>query len=290
VSGRDVFDAAVRVRRRPPGRPAPLERVRGASAERFAAFRRASRPVLLDGVLDEWPDGAELTLAALRARFGDRVVSVMRTKDGRIEDDPRHGVAFDTVRFGDYLDRVERGEPTDTYLAAPGAACVPELAADTRRPSYCRNAAWVNSRFWLGPAGTCAPLHRDVAENIFVQLVGRKRFLLYPPAASPWLYSHAIRSALPNFSRFDPNRPDYDRFPLSRAVEPLELVLGPGDALYLPSRWWHHVRALDVSASVNFWFADGALALLVRAAEFVKRVRRLEIYGLEAQLGTRAPS
>jgi hypothetical protein len=287
-----MFDAAVRrIRRhRPPCPPASLERLRHASAERFAASRRASRPVLIDGILDEWPDCEHLTLAGLRARFGERVMSVMRTKGGRIEDDARTGVAFDAMRFGDYVDTIERGDPIDAYLAAPGGTFVPELGGDARRPSYCRDAGWMNSRFWVGPAGTCAPLHRDVAENIFVQLVGRKRFLLYSPAAAPWLYSNGIRSALPNFSRFDPDAPDYERFPLSREVRPLEIVLGPGDALYLPSRWWHHVRSLDVSASLNFWFADGALAWLVRAAELVKRVRRLEIYGLEARLGARAAS
>jgi hypothetical protein len=64
-------------------------------------------------------------------------------------------------------------------------------------------------------------------------------------------------------------------------VQPIEVVLGPGDAMYLPSRWWHQVRSLDLSLSVNFWWADGAVAVAVRSAEFVKRVRGLEIYGLE---------
>ena len=31
-------------------------------------------------------------------------------------------------------------------------------------------------------------------------------------------------------------------------------VLGPGDALYLPIGWFHCMRSLSVSASVNFWF------------------------------------
>ena len=76
-------------------------------------------------------------------------------------------------------------------------------------------------------------------------------------------------------------------------LEAHEVILEPGDALYLPSRWWHQVRSLDVSVSFNYWFADGVHAMVVRAAEFVKRVRALEIYGLETrlrasgQLGTR---
>lgn len=252
--------------------------------ERFAAFRRASQPVLLDGLVDASPGHAHWSLPRLRQRFGDRVISVIPTKQGRLSCDVRSGVTFETVRFGDYVDRLERGDPSEAYLAAPADTWLPELNDDVRPPEYCRNAPWRISRFWLSAAQTSTPLHRDVAQNIFFQLAGRKRIYLYSPAASPWLYSNPLRSALPNYSRFDPEQPDYERFPLCREVQPLEVVLEPGDVLYLPSRWWHQVRSLEVSASFNFWFADGALAMVVRAAEFVKRRRGLEIYGLETRL------
>jgi ribosomal protein L16 Arg81 hydroxylase len=67
-------------------------------------------------------------------------------------------------------------------------------------------------------------------------------------------------------------------------VQPIELFVEPGDALYIPSRWWHQVRSLDLSVSFNIWWAQGPLGLAVRAAEFVKKLRGLEIYGLEARL------
>ncbi len=250
----------------------------------FAVARKACVPVLLDGLIDDAASRATWSLPRLRERFGDRLMSVILTTGGRLTCDVRTGLAFETVRFREYVDRLERGERPDVYLAAPGDTWLPELIDEVGPPQYCRHAAWRNSRFWLSAAETSTPLHRDVAENIFLQLAGRKRFYLYSPAATPWLYSNPLRSALPNFARFDPEEPDYERFPLSRAVQPLEVVLEPGNALYIPSRWWHQVRSLDVSTSLNFWFANGALALVVRAAEFVKRTRGLEIYGLEARL------
>lgn len=186
------------------------------------------------------------------------------------------------MRFGDYLDVLERGDRPDAYLIEPGNNWIPELAKDVRVPKYCAHAPWQNTRFWLSAANTGAPLHRDLAENLFFQIVGRKRFLLFPPSATPWLYSNPFRSALPNYSRFDAERPDFDRFPLSRKVHPIEIVLEPGDAMYLPSRWWHQTRSLDLSASFNFWWADGALSVVVRTAELVKRKRNLEIYSLKS--------
>ena len=284
-SGRDLFDALVRIVRRDRApRPPAIERIPRPSIERFEVYRKRSVPVLIDGLSADWPARSNWSLARLRERFADRLISVIPTRQGRLCTDVDTGVAFRAMRFGDYLDVLERGERPDSYLIEPGNNWIPELSDDVRVPEYCRNAAWRNTRFWLSAANTSAPLHRDVAENLFFQIVGRKRFFLYPPAASPWLYSNPFRSGLPNYSRFDAEAPDYDRFPLSREVRPIEMVLHPGDALYLPSRWWHQTRSLELSASYNFWWADGALALMVRAAEFVKRKRGLEIYGLESRL------
>lgn len=48
--------------------------------------------------------------------------------------------------------------------------------------------------------------------------------------------------------------PDVARFPLALEAEYVDVVLGPGDSLYMPSGWWHYVRSLTPSNSVNFWF------------------------------------
>jgi hypothetical protein len=266
--------------------PSAPERLFRPSLERFAVFRKAGLPTLLEGLIDKQASCAAWSLPRLRERFADRVISVLPTEAGRVSSDVRKGVSFEALRFGEYIDRLERDGRPEAYLVTPGDTWLPELNEDLLPPEYCRDAAWRVSRFWLSAPQTSSPLHRDVAENLFLQLAGRKRFYLYAPAASPWLYSNPLRSALPNYSRFDPEQPDYERFPLSRKVQPLEVILEPGDAFYLPSRWWHQVRSLELSVSFNFWFADGALSVAVRAAEFVKRIRGLEIYGLEARLRT----
>ncbi len=285
MSGRSLLDACLRswYRGRPPA-PLPIERRHRPSLTEFAALRRAGRPVILDGLLDDWPAASAFTITGLRERFGDRELPVLKTEGGRLAVDVEKGVAFETLRLRDYVDRVLCGAPMDTYLATPLDTWLPELQAEMPPPRYCRDAPWKNPRLWLSAAGTVVPLHRDVAQNVFYQLVGRKRFLVYPPAAAPWLYSQPIRSALANYARVDPEQPDDERFPLSRLVAPVEIVLGPGDAMFLPSRWWHHVRSLETSLSVAYWWADGAVALAVRAAELVKRRRGHEIYGLERHL------
>ena len=52
----------------------------------------------------------------------------------------------------------------------------------------------------------------------------------------------------------DPLRPDYNKYPRYRHVNRLVVTLQPGDVLYLPSLWFHHVQQSDDTIAVNFWY------------------------------------
>ena len=54
------------------------------------------------------------------------------------------------------------------------------------------------------------------------------------------------------FSQVDLNRIDCDRFPMFREVRIIDLVLNPGQVLFLPVGWWHHVTGLDISITMTF--------------------------------------
>jgi hypothetical protein len=280
---RATFDASLRIARTLRGAAAPVtvERVPPPSLGEFEAdYRRRNRAAIFTGLADDWPARSRWSLTYLRERFGRRPVPVLPTSGGFMRHDGKSGLHFRWMPLAEYLDSLESGEHPECYLVSPLDRALPELFEDVVDPIYSRERPFRLSRFWLSAPATSTPLHRDLTENFFVQIVGHKRFYLYPPKDSPWLYSYSFRSGLPNFSRFDPERADYERFPLARRVRPIEVVLQPGDFLYLPSRWWHQPRSLDLSMSVNFWWADGTLAKIVRLAEWVKRVRGLEIYGL----------
>ncbi|XP_034240074.1 lysine-specific demethylase 8 [Thrips palmi] len=142
---------------------------------------------------------------------------------------------------------------------------VPELRADICEPEYCclsddsiqidepaSDGTDINA--WFGPAGTVSPLHHDPKHNLLAQVVGSKRILLFPPEASAALYPHSDR-LLSNTARIDPEKPDYEQFPLFKNIAPpVECNLEAGEMLYIPPRYWHHVRSLSTSFSVSFWW------------------------------------
>ena len=110
---------------------------------------------------------------------------------------------------------------------------------------------------WLGTEGTVTHLHTDQADNLLCQVAGFKLVRMYPPEAGACLYEETRggNGSLNRFSPVDAEDVDEDKFPkFADAEGGMETILGPDDALFVPCGWWHYVRALTPSFSLNFWF------------------------------------
>lgn len=114
---------------------------------------------------------------------------------------------------------------------------------------------------FFGPKGTVTPVHFDACDNAFCQLVGHKYLRLFAPCESEKLYPRGSEEGLRNNSRLEPEdllaaeAGAYEgRFPMFEQADYQEVVLGPGDVLYLPARWWHFVKSLSTSISLAYHF------------------------------------
>jgi hypothetical protein len=221
-----------------------------------AAFRKhamAGMPFLIDGVVDRWPLIA-LPPETLRERYGALPV---RARVGDYV-----GTAFAPDRamadmtMGQYLDLVEsEATALPPYIGNLGLR---ELNRLCHWPTYFDKMG--PPRFWIGPARTVTPLHCDFDDNIFAQIWGRKRIFLAPPHHGAQLYAREA-SPLLFASPVDPEAPDFDKFPLARDASLVEIIVEPGDMLYVPAGWFHQVRALTFSLSSNRWARGVPLAL-----------------------------
>ena len=127
------------------------------------------------------------------------------------------------------------------------------------------------TRVWLGNA-TQVATHFDLSDNFAVVALGRRRFTLFPPEAVGDLYVGPLDVTLAGqpVSMVDPLAPDFERYPRFAAARERALTaeLEPGDAIYVPTLWWHHVQATAaVNVLVNYWHNDaqqggGFLALV----------------------------
>lgn len=238
-----------------------VPRVRRLDAAAFRQRAAAGLPFLIDGVVGRWPLCA-LTPGELRTRFGDVPVR---------------------ARVGDYIntafapDRAMQDMHLRDYLDLSLAPQVHQAGATQLPPPYVGNLElrafnslchWPGyfdkmgpPRFWLGPARTMTPLHCDYDDNVFAQIRGTKRIFLAPPHHDEFLYPREANAILFG-SPFDPEAPDYERYPLARQARVVECIVEPGDMLYVPAGWYHQVRALTFSISANRWARGVPLALV----------------------------
>jgi len=214
-----------------------------------------NRPVLLRGAMKHSPAVGTWS----PERFADRFGSVpIQITDGRSAD-PDYEVNFANtvrkVRLGELVARL-RQEPisNDYYLVARNYFFEHPALAPLRReveppPDIIdtRDQRPGTMKLWLGPRGTVTPLHYDQHSILFAQIYGRKHFKLIPPFDSRQVYP---RDRF--YSSVDPERPDADRFPEFSRANVADVVVEPGDVLFLPVHWWHWVRSLDISISVTF--------------------------------------
>ncbi|MFT4075163.1 MAG: cupin-like domain-containing protein [Asticcacaulis sp.] len=115
-------------------------------------------------------------------------------------------------------------------------------------------------RLWLGNR-VRTQTHFDPAHNIACAVAGRRRFTLFPPEQIDNLYPGPFDftpGGVP-ISMVTLENPDLEKYPLfAKALETAQMAeLEPGDALYIPYGWWHHVQSLSgFNALVNYWWNE----------------------------------
>jgi hypothetical protein len=113
---------------------------------------------------------------------------------------------------------------------------------------------------WMGNQSTI-PAHYDVPNNIACNVYGKRRFTLFPPEQIDNLYIGPLdfTPAGQSISLVDFKKPDFIKFPkFKKALEHAQVAeLEAGDALFLPSMWWHHVESLaHFNLLATFWWSS----------------------------------
>lgn len=216
-------------------------------------------PAILTGCMKHWQ---ALTLWRnsdyLRKIAGSRTVPIEIGSRYTEEDWSQH-----LINFSEFLQNyVITNSGEVGYLAQHQLfEQIPELKEDFAIPEYCNFSDSQESdvespdiNAWFGPGGTVSPLHYDAKNNLLSQVFGYKRVILYRPDEAENLYPYKSR-LLDNTAQVDPINPDYDKWPNFGKVKGFMCHLKPGEMLYIPPKWWHHVTALTPSFSISFWWS-----------------------------------
>lgn len=256
-------------------KPEPIQERDDASADALPAdLLQSTQPVQLRGLVRHWPlvqaaRRSDADLCTYLRRFGDATRVGLWRGGPDIEGRFFYNAEFtgfnyqrEIGRFGALLDELlahaDSARPPALYLGSTELdGSFPGLRQDGNDLAALRPHAPLAS-LWLGNRTQVAP-HFDLPDNLACVVAGRRRFTLFPPEQVGNLYVGPLdlTPAGQAIGLVDLARPDFARFP--RYAEALRHArvaeLEPGDAIFIPSQWWHGVEGLaPVNALVNFWW------------------------------------
>jgi hypothetical protein len=254
----------------------PIAEYEGVDAVAFREIRGRDAPAVMRGVVREWPavkralEAPDAIAGYLRALDNGTKVAALRmppSARGRIFYKPNldgFNYATESASVSSVLERMAqyapRGNPASiAVLSASIAECLPGFVEENRNPLLDPSIA---PRIWIGNH-VITPAHFDESSNVACVVAGRRRFTLFPPRAIGDLYIGPIGYAPTGtpISLVDFANPDEKRFPRFRDALAVaqSAELEPGDALYIPPLWWHHVESLAKhNVLVNYWWKDHA--------------------------------
>jgi hypothetical protein len=248
------------------------ERVAPTPTEFQAEILPSGRPMVLRSVARDWPlviaalEDAHKAMSLLEAGANASVTSALRANPA---EEGRFHYANDVQSFNfirgkggvaDVLAELREQELNYRPFAIAAQALIAERYfpgfALTHPMPFAPPAA--EPRLWIGNAAKVAT-HNDPIDNVAVVAAGRRRFTLFPPSAVADLYMgpHHPTPAGPRISMVHVTDPDLDRFPrfASALKVAQEAELLPGDAIFIPRNWYHHVEALErFNVLVNYWW------------------------------------
>ena len=240
------------------------------------APRRA--PAVLRGIAASWPlvvaakDGTRRCMTLLAARASAEPLIIIRADpslEGRFHYGP-DGRAGNFIRGRGPMSALLTALAEEGSAARPFAIAAQAATAEEYLPGFRAShpMPFVPSeafpRMWIGNAAKVGT-HNDPTDNIAVVAAGRRRFTLFPPEAEDDLYMGPARPSPAGtpVSMVHVTAPDLDAYPRYKEAlaKALEAELGPGDAIFIPADWFHHVEALEsFNILVNYWWPESSPA------------------------------
>jgi hypothetical protein len=253
--------------------PEPLQERQVADRDEFLRITgEAQEPFVIRGLVRDWPlcaaarESADALFAYLEGFYNHTPVSLMLGApdiDGRLF----YAEGFRRLNF-----------QTRTLPFVEAFRAILAVAGHDDPPTIHMGSA-AESRHWLGLAranrlplldgdicpnlwiGGCAVVgpHNDYPDNLACVVAGRRRFRLFPPQQFANLYvgPTELNPAGRPVSFVSVTNPDFERFPryANALAASRDAVLDPGDAIFIPSMWWHSVESLaPVNLLVNYWW------------------------------------
>jgi len=245
-----------------------IEKVEGLDRETFQQkYLKPQLPVVFTDLTQDWPALFNWTVDRFKDKYGKLQVPIYSNNyskpgKGYMEPDKK-------MPFGEFLDILVSDEPCELRLFLFNLfRHAPELKRDFKMPDIMDGFYNDFPFMFFGGKGSKVALHYDIdLSHVFLnQIHGRKRVVLFPPDQSKFIYHLPYTVA----SYIDINHPDYQQYPAQQFAQGMEVVIEPGDTLFIPSGYWHYIEYLDGGYSISLRANESMTRRMQGAANIVK--------------------
>jgi ribosomal protein L16 Arg81 hydroxylase len=206
--------------------------------------------IIRQGILEEQPLCKDWNLNWFKIHYGNMEVDVF---DNRNEAHKKSAVtkADKKLSLKAFIEHIQKDETSYLRMFLFNIfKHAPELQATFRTPKIMNGLIGKIGFAFFGGKNTEVKMHYDVdmSSVLLTQFEGKKRVILFEPKYSKYLYKTPFNM----HSLVDVTKPDYTIFPALRYVSGYDFILQPGDALFMPSGYWHYNTYLEPGFAVAY--------------------------------------
>lgn len=227
-----------------------IPRVKNISkAEFIKDYYKPQKPVLIEGLTNNWKAFEKWSLDYIQQHAADQVVPLYNNEPTKGKQNS--AAPATQMKMADYIELIKT-QPTDLRIFFYDLkAKLPELLKDFEYPEIGLKFFKRLPVLFFGGAGSKVLPHydMDLADLVHFHFHGTKEVMLFSPEQTKYMYK--IPFAVHNLETIDLDKPDFKIFPALQYLEGSIATMKHGDALYMPSGYWHYIKYLDGGFSMT---------------------------------------
>lgn len=226
-------------------------------------FYAPGNPVVIKSLAKEWPAYTKWNWEYFKQLVGDQKVPLYNN----VKSDAYTPIntADDYKTFGEYIDMISAGPAAWRIFLFNIFDHAPQLIKDFTWPEHMmKGFVKKYPMLFTGGAGSITHMHFDIdlSHILHTQFGGRKRVLMFPFKEQYKLYRKPYEVlSMADFSNYYMDgKVDYEKFPALKLAEGFDFILEPGDTLFMPAGYWHHMEYLDSGFAMSLRAMQPSLA------------------------------
>ncbi len=228
----------------------PVPRVKNISkADFIAQYYKPQQPVLIENLTKSWPAYEKWTLNYIQERSGDQIVPLYNNEPAK--DKESVYAPKKEMKLYDYIELLKT-QPTDLRIFFYELLKkMPELRNDFEYPDIGLKFFKKLPALFFGGGASKVFMHYDIdlPDSMHFHFDGHKSVTLFSPEQTKYLYR--VPYSIHNLEDIDMDNPDFEKYPALQYAEGMQVNMQHGDALYMPSGYWHYIKYLDGGFSMT---------------------------------------